>query len=170
MANRSYQVETREDAYETWRACGQNVEQALAALRSKGYSISKPTLYDWMEKYGWKDRATRAEVYEKKTGDQAMSAEARALASLEKVQERYEQYFDTLGVGKVDNQAMFAYTGIVKSITDIKAKTGAVKAALFLDFMKDLIEWLGKNDPDAIDAIERNFDDFVRYAQETYAA
>ncbi len=170
MANRSYQIETREDAYETWRSCGQNVEQTLIELKRKGYSISKPTLYDWMEKYGWKDRAARAEVYEKKTGDAGMSAEARALLSLAKVQERYEEYFETLGPGKVDNQAMFAYTGIVKSITEIKAKTGAVKAALFLDFMKDLIGYLGKNDPAALEAIERNFDDFVRYAQETYAA
>ncbi|MHB8110878.1 MAG: hypothetical protein ACYDHW_12715, partial [Syntrophorhabdaceae bacterium] len=156
MANRSYQSETREDAYRTWRECGQNVEQTIAALKKKGYFTSKPTLYDWIEKYGWKERAARAEVLERKTADVTMNAEARALASLEKVQARYETYFETLGEGKVDNQAMYAYTGIVKSITEIKAKTGAVKATIFLDFMRDLIEWLGKNDPDSVDVIERN--------------
>jgi len=170
MANRSYQSETREDAYRTWRGCGQNIEQTLSALKRKGYSISKPTLYDWIEKYGWKERAARAEAEERKATDLSTNAESRALASLEKVQLRYETYFETLGEGKVDNQAMYAYTGIVKSITEIKAKTGSFKAALFLDFMKDLIEWLGKNDPSALEAIERNFDDFVRYAQERYAA
>ena len=36
--------------------------------------------------------------------------------------------------------------------------------------MKDLIEWLGKNDPDSVDAIERNFDDFVAFAKERYGA
>ena len=170
MANRSYQIETREDAYRAWRECGQNIEQTLAALKKKGYSISKPTLYDWIEKYGWKERAARAEAEEKKATDLSTNAESRALASLEKVQLRYETYFETLGEGKVDNQAMYAYTGIVKSITEIKAKTGAVKAALFLDFMKDLIEWLGKNDPDAVDIIERNFDEFVAFAKERYGA
>jgi inhibitor of KinA sporulation pathway (predicted exonuclease) len=65
---------------------------------------------------------------------------------------------------------MFAYTGVVKSITEIKAKTGAFKAALFIDFMKDLIDWLSKNDPEAVAVIEGVFDDFVQYAREKYAA
>ena len=170
MANRSYQAETREDAYKTWRECGQNVEQTLAVLSKKGYFISKPTVYDWMEKYGWKERAARAEVEEKKAIDTTTNAEARAIASLRKVQERFERYFETLGEGKIDSQAVYAYTGIIKSIAEIKEKTGAVKAALFLDFMKDLIEWLSKNDPDSVDVIERNFDDFVSYARERYGA
>jgi hypothetical protein len=170
MANRSYQAETREDAYKTWRDCGQNIEQTVAALAKKGYFITKPTIYDWMEKYGWKERAARAEVEEKKAIDITMNAEARAITSLEKVQERYEKYFETLGEGKIDSQAVYAYTGIVKSIAEIKEKTGAVKATLFLDFMRDLIEWLGKNDPDSVDVIERNFDEFVAFAKERYAA
>ena len=168
MANRSYQAETREDAYKTWRECGQNIEQTVAALAKKGYPITKPTLYEWMEKYGWKERAARAEVEEKKAIDTTMNAEARAIASLQKVQERFEKYFDSLGEGKIDSQAVYAYTGIIKSIAEIKEKTGAVKTALFLDFMKDLIEWLGKNDPESVDSIERNFDDFVSFARERY--
>ena len=170
MARRSYEAETREDAYRTWRECGQNIEQTAAALGKKGYFISRPTLYDWIEKYGWKERAARAEVEERKAGDKMMNAESRALAGLERVQARYEKYFETLGEGKVDNQAMFAYTGIIKSIAEIRTKTGAYKATLFLDFMKDLIEWLSKNDPAALEVIEHNFDDFIRFAQEKYAA
>ena len=110
MARRSYETETREDAYRTWRDCGQNIEETLAVLKKNGYFISKPTIYHWMEKYGWKERAARAEAQERKTADVTTNAEARALASLEKVQERYETYFETLGEGKVDNQAMYAYT------------------------------------------------------------
>jgi len=170
MANRSYQTETREDAYRAWRECGQNIEQTLSALKKKEYSISKPTLYDWIEKYGWKERAARAEAEEQKANDLTANAESRALASLEKVQTRYEKYFETLGEGKVDNQAMFAYTGIVKSCAEIKAKIGAHKGALFLEFLEDIIQYLGKNDPSALFAIERNFDDYVKYAREKYGA
>lgn len=170
MANRSYQTETREDAYRAWRECGQNIEQTLGALKKKGYSISKPTLYDWIERYGWKERAARAEAEERKANDLSTNAESRALASLERVQARYEKYFETLGEGKVDNQAMFAYTGIVKSCAEIKAKIGAHKGALFLEFLEDIIQYLGKNDPAALFAIERNFDDYVKYAREKYGA
>jgi hypothetical protein len=170
MANKSYEDKTRETAYQTWRACGQNYQLTQRELKKKGFIISTPTLYDWAEKYTWKERAARAEAEEQKATDAVISAEGKAIGSLEKVQARYETYFETLGDGKIDNQAMFAYTGVVKSITEIKAKTGAFKAALFIDFMKDLIDWLSKNDPEAVAVIEGVFDDFVQYAREKYAA
>ena len=50
MARRSYETETREDAYRTWRDCGQNIEETLAVLKKNGYFISKRTIYHWMEK------------------------------------------------------------------------------------------------------------------------
>ncbi len=170
MANRSYQTETREDAYRAWRECGQNIEQTLKRLKKKGYSISKPTLYDWVEKYGWKERAARTEAEEKKATDTAASAETEAILCLDKIKKRYETYFDTLGEGKVDNVAAPNYVNTVKAIAEIKMKAGAHKASLFLDFMRDLIEWLSKNDPDSVDIIERNFDEFVAFARERYAA
>lgn len=170
MANKSYQAEAREAAYAAWRTCGQNITLTIKALKKKGFIISAPTLYDWAEKYTWKDRAARAEAEEQKAGDAVINAEGRALGSLEKVQSRYEKYFESLGDAGIDNQAMFAYTGIIKSITEIKIKTGAFRASLFVDFMRDLIDWMSKNDPGSVDAIERNFDDFVAYAKERYAA
>lgn len=163
-------AETIEAAYQAWRKCGQNVEMTLRDLARQGYRISKPTVYDWKEKYGWEDRAARAEAEERKAADAVAGAEGRAIASLEKVQGRYEKYFETLGEAKVDNQAMFAYTGVVKSITEIKAKMGAFKSAIFVDFMRDLIDWLARNDPDCLTAIEKNFDGFVAHAKEKYGA
>ena len=170
MANRSYQADTREDAYKTWRECGQNVEQTIRSLSKKGYFITKPTLYDWIEKYSWKDRAARAEAEEQKGKEAMGNHDAKAITSLDAVRERYEKYFATLGDNVVDNQAMFAYTGIIKSISEIKAKTGALKSSLFLGFMRDLIDYLSKNDPDSVAAIEKNFDDFIQYAKGKYAA
>jgi hypothetical protein len=96
--------------------------------------------------------------------------DAKAITSLDTVRQRYEKYFASLGDAVVDNQAMFAYTGIIKSISEIKAKTGAYKSSLFLGFMRDLIDWLSKNDPDSVAVIEKNFDDFIQFAKEKYAA
>lgn len=43
-------------------------------------------------------------------------------------------------------------------------------SAFFIDFMKDLINYLTKNDPEAVQYIERNFDEFIAFAKEKYAA
>lgn len=168
MARKSYLTETVETAYRTWRECGQNVEMTLRQMEKKGWKLSRPTIYEWADKYAWKDRAARAEAEEHKAADAVKNAEDNAVRSLEKVRERYERYFDAMSEGTVDNQAMYAYTGVVKSIAEIKMKTGAFKASLFLDFMKDLIDWLSKNDPALLAAFEAHFDDFVRYAREKY--
>ncbi len=170
MANKSYRAENRELAYRVWRECGQNVEATLRELRKRpdGFPVSKPTLYDWIDTYGWKDRAARADVEEHKAADATMNAEGRALASLESVETRYEEYFKTLGTATVDNQAMFAYTGVVKSIVEIKQKTGAYKASLFLEFLRDLIDFFSKQDPGGVAVIEGNFDDLAAWAKEKY--
>lgn len=158
-------------AYRVWRECGQNVEQTLRRLRKipDGFPLSKPTLIEWREKYDWIARAARAEAEEQRANDAVVGAEGKAITALEKIQQNYETYFETLGTTKVDNQAMFAYTGVVKSIMEIKMKAGAYKAAVFIEVMKDLIEWLSKNDPDAVGVIERNFDDLASWAKEKYA-
>src|SRR5574343_194080 len=158
-------------AYRVWRECGQNVEQTLRRLRKSpdGFPLSKPTLIEWREKYDWIARAARAEAEEQRANDAVVGAEGKAITALEKIQQNYETYFETLGTTKVDNQAMFAYTGVVKSIMEIKMKAGAYKAAVFIEVMKDLIEWLSKNDPDAVGVIERNFDDLASWAKEKYA-
>lgn len=170
MARRSYMAETREEAYRAWRQCGQNVELTLRECAKQGLTITKPTLYDWKTKYNWHDRAARTEAQEQKANNAVANGAGSAILDLEKLKSRYETYFDTLGAGAVDNQAMFAYTGIIKSITDLQQKTGAARAAFFLDFMRDLIDWLAKNDPESVGAIERNFDEFVRFAKEKYGA
>jgi hypothetical protein len=170
MARRSYQAEAREDAYKTWRTCGQNFAETKRALDRKGYFITVPTLIDWAEKYEWKERAARAEAEEGEMKKALADHDTSVLVDLMGVKTRYDKYFKALGEGRIDNQAMFAYTGIIKSIADVKVKTGSYKAALFIDFMRDLIEWLSKNDPGLVTAFEQNFDDFVTFAREHYAA
>jgi hypothetical protein len=164
-------AENRELAYRTWRACGQNIEMTAKKLRDMpdGFPVTRPTLMEWRDKYDWIARAARAEAEEQKATDAVVSAEGKALAALEKVQQNYEDYFEALGKAKVDNQAMYAYTGVVKAIMEIKAKTAAYKAALFLEFLRDLVEWFSKNDPPAVEIIERNFDDLAAWAKEKHA-
>ena len=47
-------------------------------------------------------------------------------------------------------------------------KEGAQRSALFLDFVKDLIQFGGRHDPELVKAIEDNFDDIIAWGQEKY--
>ncbi|MEN6375338.1 MAG: hypothetical protein ABFD75_11250 [Smithella sp.] len=170
MAGKSYITETRELAFRVWREQGQNIEQTIKVMkRDHGIPITKPTIYSWIEKFNWKERATRAEVEEQRVADAVVSDEGKILSDLGKQKEKYERFFETLGDAGIDNQAIYAYTNLVKTIADIKSKTSAYKSTLFLDFLRDLIEWLSKNDPDSVAIIEKNFDDFIAFAKEKYA-
>ena len=170
MAGKSYITETRESAYRIWREEGQNIERTIRAMkRDHGIPVTKPTIYAWIEKFNWVDRATRAETEEQRVKDVIVSDEGKILSDLERQKEKYERFFESLGETCIDNQAMYAYTNLVKTIADIKGKTSALKATLFLDFLRDLIEWLSKNDPDSVAIIEKNFDDFIGFAKEKYA-
>ena len=123
MARKSYMAETIETAYRTWRKCGQNVELTLRELAKQGYPITKPTIYEWVERYAWKERATRAEAEEQKAADTArIDATDKLISDLEKQKAKYDRFFESLGECGVDNQATYAYTTLVKTIAEIRKK------------------------------------------------
>lgn len=47
-------------------------------------------------------------------------------------------------------------------------KSEAQRSALFLDFVRDLIEFGSKNDPQLVDVVESNFDDLIQWGREKY--
>ncbi len=114
-------VETRELAYKIWRECGQNLSECHRKMNGEhGYVISRQSLHEWKTKYDWEGRAARAEVEEKNMQD--AGSNSAILAPLLKQKTKYEEYFDSLEVGKVDNQAVYGYNSILKTILDIKQK------------------------------------------------
>lgn len=86
----------------------------------EGYVITRATLYEWMEKYDWQGRATRLEaeqiVMANATSDESI------LTPLLSQKTRYELYFDGLPVNEVDNQAVYGYNAILKTILEIREK------------------------------------------------
>lgn len=113
--------ETREAAYAIWVESGQNLSECHRKMNGElDYVVSRQSLHAWKEKYNWEARAARAEA-EEKNRKNATSNEA-LLVPLLKQKEKYEDYFDGLEVGKVDNQAVYGYNSILKTILDIKQK------------------------------------------------
>lgn len=168
MKGKSLIAENLELAYRTWRACGQSPTETTRALQIKGFSVSRQTIDEWTQKYNWKERATRAEAEEQRAKDPNLSGEEKMISSLVKQQQRYEEYFETLKVNEIDPQVTYAYTNLITTVQNIRQKTAAYKAELFVDFMRELIGWLAKHDPNSAPAIEKNFEDFIAFAKEKY--
>ena len=121
MTGALYGVGTQEEAYRTWRVCGRSPMATVNELRRKGFHLTRDTIYAWMTKFSWKERADRAEAEERRVRE-AMGEEAAGLvADLERQKARYERFFDSLGEG-VDNQGIYAYTTIIKAIVEAKKK------------------------------------------------
>lgn len=114
----------RELAYKTWVECGQNFSETERRLgrADLGLPVSRQTLMEWSNKYDWKGRAARVEAEEKKV--EAELAENGLIKALGKQKERYEKYFDAMADGAVDNQACYAFCGLVKTMISVgRART-----------------------------------------------
>ena len=118
-------AETKELSYKVWREHGQNLSETERVLNGElGYVISRQSLHAWKAEYDWENRAARAEAETKRlekdsTGDSLLSFSI-------KQKQKYEAYFESLPVGKIDNNAVYAYNSILKTILDIREKADAV--------------------------------------------
>ncbi len=169
MARKSYLAANREFAYRMWRECNQNVTRTLVRLREhpEGFPLTKPTLYNWMKEDKWEERAARAEAEERKVTDAVVGAEAKAIAVLTRVIGKMEEQLES--PSGIDPQMVFAYRNVVKTYMELQMKTGAYKASLFLEFLRDLIDFFAKHDQAAVAVIEQNFDNLAAWAKEKYA-
>ena len=114
-------VETKELAYTVWRECGQNLSECHRKMNGEhDYVISRQSLHEWKTKYDWEGRAARTDA-EKMMMIDAASDDA-ILTPLLKQKTKYEDYFDSLPIGKVDNQAVYGYNAILKTMIEIKQK------------------------------------------------
>jgi len=166
VKGKSLIAENRDLAFRVYCSQGGNVEATLRELAKQGLSLSKPTFNDWREKFSFESRRRKIDVEKQKASDSQLSFEEKMMGALINQKEKYETYFETLTTP--DHQAQYAYAGIIKTLFDIRTKVGSFKTALFIDFAKDLINFLSKADPEAVAVIERNFDDFMSFAREKY--
>ncbi|WP_420267106.1 hypothetical protein [Candidatus Magnetominusculus dajiuhuensis] len=168
MKGKSLIKENLELAFHIWREEGTNVKKTLSRLNQEhGFRLSQPTFYDWIKRYGWRERLARLDAQELK--GQEVSHSPDPLVSIAKQVEKYDRYFEGLGEAGIDNEAMSAYTNLVKTRAQLIEKQRAYKGQTIIEFMRELINWLSKNDPDGVTVIEKHFNDFSNYAREKYA-
>jgi flagellar biosynthesis/type III secretory pathway protein FliH len=120
MKGKSVFAESRELAFQCYRKTGGNVEAALRECEKEGLKLSKPTFYDWMEKYNFKERLKNADAVVGEAKDLDAHYREKILLDLKKQKERYDAYFETLSAAQVDTQATYAYNSLCKTISDVQ--------------------------------------------------
>lgn len=155
-------TELKELAYTLWRDNGRNLAKVERLLRTEHKTpVSRPTLHAWKDEHGWEERAAQAEAQAKLLKD-ATNIET-LLADLVSRKQGYDKYFETLPINaKPDNQATYAYAGLLKRIAEMQAMQSAVvgfdKPRFFLENLQWLIGWLKANDPEGLNVLARNID------------
>jgi predicted nucleotide-binding protein (sugar kinase/HSP70/actin superfamily) len=120
MKGKSVFAESRELAFRCYQKCGGNVEATLRELEKEGLKLSKPTLYDWMEKFNFKARLKNADAVVQEAADIKQHYREKILADLKKQKERYDKFFEGLAESQIDTQATYAYNSLCKTISDIQ--------------------------------------------------
>lgn len=158
-----YEPEIKEFAYTVWRESGQNMDDCSRALNGKyGYVISRATLLNWRKKYDWERRSAQADAEERLLARD--SSYPSLLLALIKRKQKYDEYFDSLPVSRIDTQAVYAYSSIIKQIVNIQVQRksedagSADHARIFLENLEFIVQVLKTSDPEGVKAINRNFD------------
>lgn len=154
-------TELKELAYRLWRDNGRNLAKVERLLKAEHRTrVSRQTLTEWRDSLGWEERAALAEAQAKELKD-ATSIET-LLAALISRKKGYDTYFENQPAGKIDNQATYAYAGLLKRIAEMQAMQNAVigfdRPKCFLENIQWLIGWFKGNDPEGLKVLMRNLD------------
>jgi len=149
-------------------------------LKNQGYEISKSSLHRYGTEFEQRLGAIRIAteqaraVVEASGDDRGDMNEALIVLVQEKLfevlvklnEDESNLLLPKLGVAiaKLSKAAV----GQKKWSSEARTKAEVFKAGLFMEFMKDFVGWLSRNDTTAVAVIERNFDPFMAYAKEKY--
>lgn len=113
-------AESRQLAFDIYKKCGGNVEAALRDLEKEGLKLSKPALYEWIEKFNFKDRLKNADAVTHEAADIKRQYREKILIDLKKQKDRYDKYFESLGENQIDTQATYAFNSLCKTISEVQ--------------------------------------------------
>ena len=154
-------TELRELAYSLWVNNHRNLTAVERLLKLEHKTpVSRVSLTKWRDDGGWEARAAQAEAQSVLLKD-ATNIET-LLANLIERKTQYDKYFEAMPVGKIDNQATYAYAGLLKRIAEMQQMqmtvVGFDKPKFFLDNLQFIAVWLRENDPEGLKILADSFD------------
>lgn len=162
-------------AYDTWKRCGQSFVETVRILKQEHkFTVTRQTLSSWSKEYDWEGRSARAEAEAERFDESADISDNALLAALLKQKKNYEDYFATLPSGRIDNQAVYAYSNLLKKIVDIRPKGDGApvdidRPKLFLEDLEFIAQVLKELDPEGLKVFGRNIDVIVARFKDEHA-
>ena len=130
--------------------------------------VSRQSLADWKAR-------TRKPGEDLDEWDKGREQRLSTAVRLKNLLERELEYAEGSKAGQIGPQTLDGISKLGALVQrfeqaerEAMLKSTAQRAALFLDFVKDLIEYGSRNDPQLVSAIEDNFDDLVVWGREKY--
>jgi hypothetical protein len=148
-------------------------EEIAAFLKEKGIEISKSSIGRYGKEFLNAYKRLRMIEDQSRTlksdaGDGLVIEEAASKIFTQQVLEMLlDSGLDTKDLPKL----MLSFSALQSSSISrekMKQDFEKKKGEFFIDAMKEMINWLNKNDQEALPYIERNFDDFITHAKERY--
>jgi transposase len=144
-------VETAENLYIYKNKTYEEISQII--------TVPVVTIQRWSEKYEW--RKAKLDYIKRRVGRR---------------KELYTIKDNLIKEAKdnTDPQAVYKLGALQKTIdAEEKGDTDESmqkidRPQMFLDFFKDLVSYLKEHDPDALSALEKNFDPFIDWAKQKY--
>lgn len=100
---------------------GRNIPLIIRHLNDEhGIRISEQTLYEWMKDGEWKACLKRSQEERQGFENELLDFDQRMLKKILRQIERYERHLDT--DSRVDNQAAYAYTNMIRTAMDLANK------------------------------------------------
>lgn len=135
--------------------------------------VSRNTLTDWKGR-------TKAPADDLDEWDKAREMKRGFDLRLEKIRDNIMQEIEETTLVSIKNvsPALFDSLSKVDALLDRNRKAAREahdaiarqRGEMFLQFIKDLIEYGGKHNSDISDVIQNNFDDIIQWGRERYAA
>lgn len=141
--------------------------QSLTAIEET-LGVSRQTLADWKAR-------TRRPGEELDEWDKAREQRQSTGRRLKNLLERELEFAEQVEAGRIGAQTLDGISklgALVKSFEQAEReamlKSTAQRSALFLDFVRDLIEFGSRHDAELVRVVESNFDDLIQWGREKY--
>lgn len=119
---------------------------------SRDLGISENQLQNWGKAGDWRDKR-----------DQYVNSKAQKLARLIGIQERLLDSMEAEIQPAVIHQQLSGYRQLDAIIEARAGGSGADKAALFIEFLGQIVRFLVARDPEAAEVLNRHFDSMIEH-------
>lgn len=165
MAAKGDKARLCEVAFRMYTADGKSLTEIEAAL-----GVSRQTLSAWKSD-------TRVPGADLDEWDKAREQKRSNVQRLRTLFDRELQFLEETKAGSLPPATLDGITKLGALVQrwetadrEAALKDTAQRAALFLDFVRDLVEFGGRHDAALVAAIEENFDDLMQWGREKYRA